>query len=162
MKTSKWLGLCIGALLALQVHADDFKLGYINIERVYREAAPAIEIQTRLEKEFAPRREELKAMQAKGKQLEAQLVRSDLSDTDRRNEQRELDALVRDFNAKSAALTEDFNQRRGEEFAAFLDRANQAVLKIAKDGHYDLILQDSVYVDPKYDLTDALLKALDK
>jgi outer membrane protein len=157
-----WWGLCAGLLLAVQVHADDFKLGYINIERVYREASPALAIQSRLDKEFAPRRAELKSLQAKGKQLEAQLVKSDLSDTDRKNDQRQLDALVRDFNAKSAALSEDFNQRRSEEFAAFLDRANKAVRKIAEDGHYDLILQDSVYVSPKYDLTDVLLKALDK
>lgn len=162
MKPNKWWGLCAGMLLALQVHADEFKLGYVNIERVYREAAPALAIQQRLDKEFAPRRAELKALQAKGKQLEAQLVRSDLSDAERKNDQRELDALVRDYNAKAAALSEDFNLRRGEEFAAFLDRANRVVRRIAQDGHYDLILQDSVYVSPKYDLTETLLKELDK
>lgn len=162
MKPNKWLGLCVGMLLAVQVHADGFKLGYINIERVYREAAPVLVIQGRLAKEFAPRRAELVTLQSKIKQIEVQLVRSDLSDNERKNDQRELDALMRDFGAKSAALTEDFRQRRGEEFAAFLDRANRVVRKMAQDGHFDLILQDSVYVDPKYDLTEALLKELDK
>jgi outer membrane protein len=162
MKSIKWVGLCVGLLLCMQSYADDFKLGYINIERVYREATPAIVIQKKLEAEFAPRRAELQVLQENGKKLEAQLVRNDLSDTDRKNDQRELDSLVRDYNAKSAALAEDFNQRRNEEFAAFLDRANQVVKRIAVDGHYDLILQDSVYVNPKYDLTDALLKELDK
>jgi len=163
MKSMKWIGLlCAGLLLAQQGYAADFKLGYINIERVYREAAPAVAIQKKLDAEFATRRDELKTLQANGKKLEAQLVRNDLSDLDRRNDQRELDALVRDYNAKSAALSEDFNQRRNEEFAAFLDSANQAVKRLALQGQYDLVLQDSVYVNPKYDLTDVLLKELDK
>lgn len=162
MKSIKWIGLCFGLLLATQGYAADFKLGYVNIERVYREATPAIAIQKKLETEFAARRVELKTLQDNGKKLEAQLVRNDLSEVDRKNDQRELDALIRDYNAKAAALSEDFNQRRNEEFAAFLDRANQTVKRIAEQGQFDLILQDSVYVNPKYDLTDVLLKELDK
>lgn len=162
MKSIKWLSLCAGLLLAAQGFAGDFKLGYINIERVYREAKPALDIQKRLDREFSPRRQELKALQDKGKKLEMQLVRGDISEAARKNEQRELDALIRDYNAKSAALSEDFNQRRNEEFASFVDRANQVVKHMAVDGQFDLILQDSVYVSPKYDLTEDLLKALDK
>ena len=69
-------------------------------------------------------------MQNNGKKLEAQLVRGDLTDAARKNEQRELDALIRDYNAKAAALSEDFNQRRNEEFAAFVDRANRVVKRM--------------------------------
>ena len=162
MKPNKWWGLAAGMMLIWQCQADDFKLGYINIERVYREAKPAVAIQQKLDQEFGPRRDELNTLQAKGKKLEALLVRTDLPDAERKNDQRELDALIRDYNAKSASLSEDFNQRRAEEFAAFLQRANQVVRDIAEKGHYDLILQDSVYVSPKYDLTETLLKALDQ
>lgn len=165
MKPIKWVGLVAAMMLSWQCQADDFKLGYINTERVYREAAPVLALNKRLDQEFGPRREELKALQAKGKQLEALLVKPDLSEADRRNNQRELDSVIRDFNAKSASLNEDFNQRRSEEFAAFLERANQVVRNLGAQGHYDLILQDSVYgvyVNPKFDLTDTLLKALDK
>jgi outer membrane protein len=162
MKSFKWVGLCLGMLFATQGFAADFKLGYVNIERVYREAKPARDIQQKLEKEFSSRRAELTVLQGKGKKLEAQLVRNDLADAARKNDQRDLDALIRDFNAKSAALSEDFNQRRNEEFAAFVDRANQVVKRLAVEGQYDLILQDSVYVSPKYDLTETLLKELDK
>lgn len=162
MKPIWWVALCAGLSLAVPVSAADFKLGYINIERVYREAKPAVDIQKRLEKEFAGRRTELKALQDKGKKLEAQLVRNDLSDAARKSEQRELDALIRDYNAKSAALSEDFNQRRNEEFAGLTERAGQLVKRLAADGQYDLILQDAVYVNAKHDLTDALLKELEK
>jgi outer membrane protein len=162
MKSIKWIGLCVGLMLTAQGFAADFKLGYISIERVYREAKPALEIQKRLDQEFSARREELKKLQAQGKTLEAQLVRNDLSDAVRKTDQRALDALVRDYNSKSATLSEDFNQRRNEEFAAFVQRANQIVKRLAVEGKYDLILQDSVYVSPKYDLTEILLKELDK
>jgi outer membrane protein len=103
MKSFKLMGLCLGLLLSAQGFAADFKLGYISIERVYREARPALEIQKKLDKEFSGRREDLKNLQIQGKKLEAQLV-----------------------------------------------------------GKYDLILQDSVYVSPRYDLTEVLLKELDK
>jgi len=162
MKSIKWISLCIGLLLSAQGFAADFKLGYVNIERVYREAKPAQDIQKKLDHEFSQRRDDLKVLQNNGKKLEAQLVRGDLTDAARKNEQRELDALIRDYNAKAAALSEDFNQRRNEEFAAFVDRANRVVKRMAEQGQYDLILQDSVYVNPKYDLTDSLLKELDK
>jgi outer membrane protein len=162
MKSFKLMGLCLGLLLSAQGFAADFKLGYISIERVYREARPALEIQKKLDKEFSGRREDLKNLQIQGKKLEAQLVRPDLSDAVRKSDQRALDALVRDYNAKSASLSEDFNQRRNEEFAAFVQRANQIVKRLAVEGKYDLILQDSVYVSPRYDLTEVLLKELDK
>lgn len=162
MKSSfKWwlAGL---ALLSLQATAADFKLGFVNIERVYREAAPAIAIQKKLDKEFADRRAELKKMENRAKELEGLLAKSTLSIDDRKRYEREYAALDRDYRAKGRELSEDFNQRRNEEFASVQERANRVLRQIADREQYDLILQDVVYVNPKFDLTGKVLKELEK
>jgi outer membrane protein len=162
MKSSfKWLiaGL---ALVSLQASAADFKLGFVNIERVYREAAPAIAIQKKLDKEFGDRRAELKKMEKRAKELEGLLAKGSLSIDDRKRYEREYAGLDRDYQAKARELSEDFNQRRNEEFASVQERANRVLRQIADREQYDLILQDVVYVNPKYDLTGKVLKELEK
>lgn len=162
MKSSVKWWLAALALVSLQVSAADFKLGFVNIERVYREAAPAIAIQKKLDKEFADRRAELKGMEKRAKELEGLLAKNNLSIDDRKRYEREYAGLDRDYQAKARELSEDFNQRRNEEFASVQERANRVLRQIADREQYDLILQDVVYVSPKYDLTDKVLKELDK
>ncbi|MBV8678895.1 MAG: OmpH family outer membrane protein [Aquitalea sp.] len=150
------------ALVAVQANAADFKLGFVNIERVYREAAPAIAIQKKLDKEFADRRAELRKMEGRAKELEGLMSKSNLSIDDRKRYEREYAGLDRDYRAKARELSEDFNQRRNEEFASVQERANRVLKQIADREQYDLILQDVVYVNPKFDLTSKVLKELDK
>lgn len=150
------------SLLQSIVCADGFKFGYVNTERIYREASPSLSIQKKLDKEFNGRRNELQKMEARGKELQSLLSRGNLSIEERKRYEREYASLDRDWRARTRELAEDFNQRRNEEFASVQERANQLLKQIAEQGQYDLILQDAVYVNPKYDLTDTLLKALGK
>jgi outer membrane protein len=41
-----------------------------------------------------------------------------------------------------------------------IERANKVVKSLAESEKYDLILQESVYVSPKHDITDKVIKAL--
>lgn len=155
--------LAAAAMLAcsLTAQADSFKFGYVNIERLYREAAPAVAAQKKLEQEFGARDAELRKMATHAQELQKSLEKgSKLSDADRRAKERELSALDREFQNKQRELREDFTVRRNEEFAAVLEQANRAVLDIAKKEGYDLILQEAVYAKPQYDLTERILKAL--
>ncbi|QEL55219.1 OmpH family outer membrane protein [Chromobacterium paludis] len=161
MKSWKWW-LAVASLAALPVHAADFKLGYVNVERIYREAGAAVAIYKKLDTEFAARRAELKKMEARAKELESMLGGNSLSQDDRKRYEREYASLDRDYRAKSRELAEDYNQRRNEEFASVTDRANRVVKEIAQRENYDLILQDAVYINPKFDLTPQVLKELDK
>ncbi|KIA80809.1 OmpH family outer membrane protein [Chromobacterium amazonense] len=161
MKAWKWW-LAMLSVAAMPVHAADFKLGYINVERIYREAGASIAIYKKLDKEFSDRREELKKMETRAKDLESQLGGNSLSQDDRKRFEREYASLDRDYRAKSRELAEDYNQRRNEEFAGVTERANRVVKEIAQRENYDLILQDAVYINPKFDLTPQVLKELDK
>lgn len=148
-------------LLAANVLAADIKLGYVNTERVYREAKPAVGAQQKLEKEFAAREAELKRLAAKGKELEATLGRTK-GDAERRSIERELAAVEREYAAKMRDFRDDLNQRRNEEFASVQERANRIIKMIADREQYDVILQDVVYVNPKHDITGKVLKELEK
>ena len=161
MKAWKWW-LAVLSVAALPAHAADFKLGYINVERIYREAGASIAIYKKLDKEFADRREAMKQMETRAKELETLLGKNSLPQEDRKRYEREYASLDRDYRAKTRELAEDYNQRRNEEFAGVTERANRLVKEIAAREQYDLILQDAVYINPKFDLTPQVLKELDK
>ncbi|MPN59014.1 hypothetical protein SDC9_206731 [bioreactor metagenome] len=83
-----------------------------------------------------------------------------LSENDRRNKEREINDLNRDFQRKQREFREDLNLRQNEEMAAVLERANRAIKAIAEAEKYDLILQDAVWANPRLDITDKVIKAL--
>lgn len=138
------------------------KIGFVNSDRVMREAAPAVRAQERLEKEFEKRDQELQRMARDLQSLQADLERDGvtMADNDRRNKERAFNDLNRDFQRKQREFREDLNQRRNEELATVLDRANQSVKEIAEKENYDIIFQEAVYANPRIDITDKVIKAL--
>jgi outer membrane protein len=114
--------------------------------------------QVKLEAEFAKRDKDLADMAQKLKSLDKN--GASMSPADRAQKQRDLSQLDTDFQRKQREFREDLNQRRNEELAAVLDRANKVIKQIAEQQHYDLIVQEAVYVSPRIDITDQVLKAL--
>jgi outer membrane protein len=140
----------------------EVKIGFVNTERVFREAAPALKAQKKLEKEFAARDQELQKMAKQARDLQAYLEKegATISETDRRNKERDLANLNRDFQRAQREFREDLNLRRNEELAAVQERANKAIQQIAESEKFDLIVQEVVYASPRIDITDKILKAL--
>ena len=83
-----------------------------------------------------------------------------LSESDRIKRQRDLTDLDKEFQRKQREFREDLNQRRNEELAAVLDRSNKVIRQIAESEKYDIIFQEGVYVSPRIDITDKVIKAL--
>ena len=83
-----------------------------------------------------------------------------MSESDRRTKERELNELSRDFQRKQREFREDLNLRQNEENAAIIEKANKAIKQIAEAEKYDLIVQDVVWVSPRLDITDKIIKAL--
>ena len=162
MKVST-LSLVAAALLGLsQAAIAETKIGFVNSDRVMREAAPAVRAQQRLEKEFEKRDQELQRIARDLKSMQADLERNGptMADGDRRNKERALTELNRDFQRKQREFREDLNQRRNEELASVLDKANRTVKELAEQENYDIIFQEAVYANPRIDLTDKVIKAL--
>lgn len=157
------LSLVAAALLGIaQSAAAETRIGFVNSDRVMRESIPATRAQQRLEKEFEKRDQELqriaKDLQAMQEDLERNATT--LADTDRRSKERVMNELNRDFQRKQREFREDLNQRRNEELASVLERANRSVKQIAEAEKFDIIFQEAVYASPRIDITDKVIKAL--
>ncbi|MBM3391476.1 MAG: OmpH family outer membrane protein [Betaproteobacteria bacterium] len=148
-------------LIALPAAAQS-KIGFVNTEKIFREAAPAVRAQKKIEKEFEKRDQDMQRMAKQLQTLQESLEKNavTMSESDKRNKERELNDLNRDFQRKQREFREDLNQRRNEELAAVLERANKAIKAIAEAEKYDVIMQEAVYASPKIDITDKVIKAL--
>jgi outer membrane protein len=163
MKT--WIIKLVLILLAATmtpVFAGDLRIGVVDTERILRESDPALAAEKKIEKEFSVRDEEIKSLAQKAKDAQDFLDREGmtLTDMDRRNKERELDSMNTDLQRKQREFSEDLNLRKNEELATVLNLANKAIKEIAESEKFDLILQDTVYRDPKIDITDKVLKHL--
>lgn len=144
------------------IEAADLKIGFIDAERINRESAPAERASKQLEKEFAPRAQELQRREGQIKALQTQLEKDavTMSESDRRAKEQELTRLSVEFQRMQREYREDLNLRRNQELAALFERANRVIKQIAEAEKFDLILQEAVYRNPRIDLTDKVLKAL--
>lgn len=144
------------------VHAQDSKVGFVSTERIFREAAPAKAAQAKIEQEFSRREKELQEMASRLKSMSDKLDKDAavLSESDRIKRQRDLTDLDKDFQRKQREFREDLNQRRNEELAIVLERTNKVIKQIAETEKYDIVFQEAVYANPRIDITDKVLKAL--
>lgn len=138
------------------------RVGFVNTERILRDAVPAKAAQQKLEQEFSKRDKEIQEMAAKLKAMGERLDRdsSVLSESDRSRRQREFAELDKEFQRRQREFREDLNQRRNEELAHVVEAANKVIRQIAEKERYDFILQEAVYASPRVDITDKVLRAL--
>lgn len=142
--------------------AQELKIGFVSTERVFREAPPAVKAMKKLEKEFAPRDQEIQKATKQTRDLQTQLEKEamTMSESQRRDREQELGRLTRDLQRMQREFREDLNLRKNEELAVVLQRANQVIQQIAEAEKFDLILQEAVFRSPRIDITDKVIKAL--
>jgi outer membrane protein len=138
------------------------KIGFVNTEKLLREAPLSVAAQKKLEREFASRDQELQKLAKQARDLQAQLDKDGvtMSDSERKTKERDLGNLNRDLQRQGREFREDLNLRRNEELGQIQERARKAVQDIAKAEKFDLIVEQAVFVDPKSDITDRVMKAL--
>ena len=143
--------------------AAEGKIGFVNTERIMRDSAPAQRAQKKIEGEFTKRDQELTKLADQLKRLQEDLEKNavTMAEGQRRQKERELTDLDRDFQRRRREFQEDLNQRRNEELAQVLEQANRAIRQIAEQEKYDIIFQDAVYANPRIDITERVIKALD-
>lgn len=158
--------IAASALLAVIVPASAFaqsKIGFVNTERILRDSAPAAQASKRLESEFAKKQQDLQKLADQLKKMQSDLQKNavTMSDTQRRTKESEFNDLNRELQRRDRDFRDEVNQRRNEEMAKLLDKANRVIRQIAEQENYDAILQDGVYVNPRIDITDKVIKALE-
>ena len=154
------VALALGAWASAQ--AQEFRIGFISTDRIFREANTAKAAQTKLEQEFSRREKELmdlgNTLKTNSEKLEREAPT--LSETQRVARQRQLSEQDREFQRKRREFQEDLNARKNEEFQLVLERANRVVRQVAESEKYDLVLQEAVYINPKHDITEKVIKAI--
>ena len=153
----------LGALaFASHAQAEDFRVGFVNTDRIFREANSAKSAQAKLEQEFAKREKELtdfgNTLKASSDKFEREAPT--LAESQRNTRQKVLVEQDRDFQRKRREFQEDLNNRKNEELQLVLERANKVVKQVAEAEKYDVILQEAVYINPKHDITDKVIRAL--
>lgn len=161
---SKWFLILVFGLSSISATAvaQELKIGFINTDRIFRDANSAKAAQAKLEQEFMRREKELTDQ---GNQLKIIADKLDkdaptLSEAQRNTRQKQLVEQDRDFQRKRREFQEDLNVRKNEELQQVLERANKVVKQVAEAEKYDVVLQEVVYINPKHDITEKVLKVL--
>jgi outer membrane protein len=165
MNMGGWKSLVFAAALAAAgagAQAQELKIGYVNSDRVLRDATPAKAAQSKLEAEFGKREKDLADMAARLKAASDKLEKDGptLAEAERTRRQRDLVEQDHEFQRRRREFQEDLNQRKNEELASVVERANKVIKQIFDQEKYDLILQEVVFAGPRVDITKKVIDAL--
>ena len=156
--------LALAALIPAQALAQA-RIGFVSLDRIMRDAAPAQRAQKKIEAEFAKRDQELTKTADQIKRLQENLDKNavTMSETERGRREREFNDASREFQRKQREFREDLNTRRNEELSSIIARANEVIRKVAETEKLDVVFQNDqvVWASPKIDITDRVIKALE-
>jgi outer membrane protein len=155
--------LMLAVLAPAAAAQSESKIGFVNTERILREAVPAVRAQKKIEAEFAKRDQEMARSAEQLKKLQDELERQGvtMAESQRRTKEREFAEMNREFQRRQREFREDLNQRRNEELAQVVEQANRVIRQIAEQEKYDIIFQDAVFANPRIDITERVIKALE-
>ncbi len=144
--------------------ANDLKIGYVNTERLFRDSALAVKAQKKLEQEFAKREQDVQKLVKQARDMQTQLEKEGLtlSEADKARKERDLANLSREIQRSQREFREDLNQRKNEEFSSVHEKARKTILEIAEKEKYDFVLENVIYASPRIDITDRVMKALER
>jgi outer membrane protein len=155
------LTLALG-LAAFSIQAEEIRIGFINTDRIFKEANTAKQAQAKLEQEFAKRDKDLiefgNNLKSSAEKFEREAPT--LSESQRLSRQKQLGEQDRELQRKRREFQEELNARKNEEFQQVLERANRVIKQVAETEKFDLVLQEAVYINPKHDITDKVLKVI--
>ena len=143
--------------------AARLRVAFVDTARILRDSAAAKAASRKLEQTFEPRRRKLAALSRRIETLRASLSEgaASMSDDQRLAAQQQLSDLSREFRDDQQAFAEDLNAQRNADVSRILDQANTAVERVAREKGCEIVFQGAVYVNPRIDITPAVIRALD-
>ena len=140
------------------------RIGFVYTERLMTESKLAKAADAKIEAEFSKRQKAIQETISRFKSMSEKFdVESErLAEPELTKRRRELIDMEKDVQRTQREFREDLIQRKSEERAAIAARAYKLVEQIAEQERIDIVLQESIWVSPRIDLTDKVLKALDK
>ena len=154
---------CLVAVFSLMTQAQEFRIGYVNTERILNESNTSKAATSKLERAFSKREKELKEFGIALKTATENFDRDGLTmplDL-QRVAKRKLEDQERDFQRRRQEFQEDVAARKNDEMQLINAKAVKVIGQIAKAEKYNMILQDVMYVDAEHDITDIVIRAMD-
>jgi outer membrane protein len=153
----------MGLFAGVPLRAQEAHIGFVKIERILREAASAKAAEAKLTQEFSKRDKDIVdlGITFKADVDKFQIESPTMPEAERLAQQRKLADQDRALQLMRRNFQEDLNARKSEELKSLIASANKIIKQVAEAQKYDFIFQDAVYVNPKDDVTDRVLKALD-
>ncbi|MDN4060188.1 OmpH family outer membrane protein [Massilia sp. YIM B02769] len=140
------------------------RIGFVFTERLMTESKMAKAADAKIQAEFSKRQKTNEELVAKFKQMsekfDADAPR--LTDIERTRRARELFDMEKDVQRMNREFQEDLMQRKSEERAAIATKAYKLIEQIAEQEKLDAVLQEAAWSSPRIDITDKILKQLDK
>ncbi|WP_075791931.1 OmpH family outer membrane protein [Massilia putida] len=157
--------LCAGAMAQTSAQtAAPGRIGFVYTERLMTESKLAKAADAKLQAEFSKRQKQVDDMLQRYKQSREKFddEAPKLSDVDRTKRTRELLDMEKDVQRMQREYNEDLFQRKNEERAAIAQKAYKLIEQVAEQDHLDVVLQEAIWTSPRIDITDRILKLLDK
>jgi len=170
MSKRKWILIACSFLMVLiyfsTATAAD-KVGYINLQRLVNESKMGKAAREDIQKMRQGKQAELtKKLQAIN-QLRDQLNKegNKMKPAERRDKIEILQKAYKEYQRLVADAKEDITREDRELVAIILQKADGVLKSVAKKNNFAIILKDPNavgYLDPKVDITDQVLKELNK
>ena len=156
--------LCAGAMAQASAQSGMSRIGFVYTERLMTESKLAKAADAKLQSDFSKRQKQLDDAVQKYKVSREKFddEAPKLSDVDRTKRTRELLDMEKDVGRMQREYNEDLFQRKNEERAAIAQKAYKLIEQVAEQEHLDVVLQEAIWTSPRIDITDRILKLLDK
>ena len=156
--------LCAGAMAQASAQSGMSRIGFVYTERLMTESKLAKAADAKLQSEFSKRQKQLDDALQKYKVSREKFddEAPKLTDVDRTKRTRELLDMEKDVQRMQREYNEDLFQRKNEERAAIAQKAYKLIEQVAEQEHLDVVLQEAIWTSPRIDITDRILKLLDK
>ncbi len=155
------------------IFADDFKLGFVDVSKIFTKSVPSIALQNALKNKFVPIQQELKKMHdnllSEQNQMQELMKKAPSMDKLNPKDKKKLEEVENryrqdqmNFQQKYSSYTQSVQKTQDFASNLLLSKVNLILKQISDNGKYDLVLTSNqlVYAKPKYDLTDQVIEQL--
>jgi len=165
-RTLMLAALCAAPLAPVHAQAQPGagRIGFVATERLMTESKMAKTADARIEAEFSKRQKLVEETVTKLKQMSEKFDNeaAGLNDVERTRRARELLNMEKEVQRMQREFQEDLLQRKNEERAAIATRAYKIIEQVAEQERLDAVLAEAAWSSPRIDITDKILKLLDK
>jgi outer membrane protein len=158
--------VAFGLTLCAVSHAAD-KVGYINLQRLVNESTMGKAARADIQKMRKQKEEIVSNKLWQVNNLKSILTEkgASMDPVEKRNKIEELRSAYKEYQRLLADAKEDILREDRELVAIILKKADGVLKQVAKKRNYTIILKDPKaigYLDPSVDITDEVLKGLNK